>query len=671
MNVNFMKLYFLIALLCTSFNLFAQSNSELFKDLEIDSPERKEFLLKENSKVVQFFNGNKYVKPIAAELKKIFDIETTIAEIEIAADDLFHIVDLGLNKGVLVKRKGKEIFATTQLSRKGYYQLKLNSLSPDKKYFFLSFFFKGSIDDHYFVIGNAATGEIQFEKQMVGGSSPVFWVKDHIALFSNPSMPGSYNCYRLDAASKDFGPCEGIDNIYYANDSYANVELGNREYILDQDMNMYYGSSFINIDSTLESIRTDEGLRLIAVDEIPDGEQNILTVKESFLSKDKAPVEKTIITLMNQVHIASTALDDYYLIQTSWGLDRSIFVYKKDGSFISKILLPRDLSMKGMVWKIPGKELTLKFRSFEEKKSIDVSLDKEEVTLAENLLSMKWDNMEIVYDSVMVKSFDGTMVPVQILKDKNFKEDGARPAFILTYGGFGLAGYLFTSATRLAQYKPFLERGGLLVLTGVRGGNEYGLSWRTQAKKEKKGKTFEDVASVAKYLIDSNLSQKEIIALHGSSNGGYVVASTGLLYSQYFGLIVPHAGVHDQLAKKRLDARFRGWAHEYLDEDKEVEKELIPDLSPLEIAKKPVNLDFFILTGKNDSRVNPSHSYKLYSALVKSNQGKTLLYSISNNGHWETAASIGRFAAIRDWSLVWALIFKKYDQQKENKDKRN
>ena len=43
----------------------------------------------------------------------------------------------------------------------------------------------------------------------------------------------------------------------------------------------------------------------------------------------------------------------------------------------------------------------------------------------------------------------------------------------------------------------------------------------------------------------------------------------------------------------------------------------------------------------------------------------------SNNGHWETAASIGRFAAIRDWSLVWALIFKKYDQQKENKDKRN
>ena len=101
-------------------------------------------------------------------------------------------------------------------------------------------------------------------------------------------------------------------------------------------------------------------------------------------------------------------------------------------------------------------------------------------------------NIEVV--NVKAKSHDGVMIPLVILHKKGLKLDGKNPTLMNGYGAYGIENtspFFYTSAL------PWLERGGVFVFTGIRGGGEYGEEWHLRRAKEKPSRIRGKISSPA------------------------------------------------------------------------------------------------------------------------------------------------------------------------------
>ena len=100
-------------------------------------------------------------------------------------------------------------------------------------------------------------------------------------------------------------------------------------------------------------------------------------------------------------------------------------------------------------------------------------------------------------------------------------QDGANPTLLYGYGGFNIGVEPFY----LGSYASFVNRGGVFVDAGVRGGNEYGETWHEQAMFAQKQNTFDDMIAVAEWLIAQKYTQPSKLAVEGGSNGGLTVGA--------------------------------------------------------------------------------------------------------------------------------------------------
>ncbi len=148
----------------------------------------------------------------------------------------------------------------------------------------------------------------------------------------------------------------------------------------------------------------------------------------------------------------------------------------------------------------------------------------------------------------------------------------------------------------------WLERGGCKVVAKIRGGGEYGPSWREfiifttffrenivaniladflfpvsartdqAALKEKRYKCFEDMEAVAQDLIDSKLTSRERLACIGGSNGGLLVGNliTRPVASSLFGAAVCQVPLLDMKRYSQLLAggKFAFFMHSVVHEYK-------------------------------------------------------------------------------------------------------
>ena len=76
------------------------------------------------------------------------------------------------------------------------------------------------------------------------------------------------------------------------------------------------------------------------------------------------------------------------------------------------------------------------------------------------------DLSQIVATRVYVRARDGAKIPVFIVHRKDLQRDGANPTLLHVYGGFNNAVEPFY----LGSYSAFVNRGGVFVDAGVRGG---------------------------------------------------------------------------------------------------------------------------------------------------------------------------------------------------------
>jgi prolyl oligopeptidase len=71
----------------------------------------------------------------------------------------------------------------------------------------------------------------------------------------------------------------------------------------------------------------------------------------------------------------------------------------------------------------------------------------------------------------------------------------------------------------------FLERGGVYATANIRGGGEYGHTWREAGMFEKKQNVFDDSIAAAEYLVREKYASPQTLGIVGGSNAG---CSSGL-----------------------------------------------------------------------------------------------------------------------------------------------
>jgi prolyl oligopeptidase len=155
----------------------------------------------------------------------------------------------------------------------------------------------------------------------------------------------------------------------------------------------------------------------------------------------------------------------------------------------------------------------------------------------------KVDYSDIVSTEVMVKSADGTMIPLSIIHKRGLALDGSNPTWLSAYGAYGISMDPNYAAPRLAWF----ERGGVRAIAHVRGGGEYGEEWHLAGKQATKQNTVDDLLACAKYLIDHGYTSPARLAVNGGSAGGIAAGRAITQRPDLFGAAVMEVGVFNML----------------------------------------------------------------------------------------------------------------------------
>jgi len=120
-------------------------------------------------------------------------------------------------------------------------------------------------------------------------------------------------------------------------------------------------------------------------------------------------------------------------------------------------------------------------------------------------------------------SRDGTAVPLSIILRKDTKADHARPTLVETYGAFGYSYY----PRFLANFLPFVDRGGIVAIAHIRGGGELGETWHQAGRMANRINAVNDLVACGDALIKLGYTDNAHLAVSGTGAG--VVAVGGAI----------------------------------------------------------------------------------------------------------------------------------------------
>ena len=209
-------------------------------------------------------------------------------------------------------------------------------------------------------------------------------------------------------------------------------------------------------------------------------------------------------------------------------------------------------------------------------------------------------------------SDDGTEVPYTVMRGPG--PDGPRPTILYGYGGFNVAMRPSYAALRGALW---LEKGGVYVVAGIRGGGEYGPSWHQAAVREKRPRAYEDFAAVARALVDTGVTTRDQLGATGGSNGGLLMGVMLTRYPELFGALAIAVPLLDM---KRYHLLLAGasWMAEYGDPDSADWEDFLGGYSPYQHIQPASQVRYppvLMTTSTRDDRVHPGHARKMTAAL--------------------------------------------------------
>ncbi len=142
-----------------------------------------------------------------------------------------------------------------------------------------------------------------------------------------------------------------------------------------------------------------------------------------------------------------------------------------------------------------------------------------------------------VVERRMVRSHDGTSVPMTIVRRRDLAPGTARLTWLMAYGAYGIA--LTPVYQSLgAALVPFLEDGGVYAVAHVRGGGEFGRMWHEAGRAAMKPNGYRDLIACAESLVAAGMADPAHLVIEGASGGGATVGMAGMLRPELFRVVI-------------------------------------------------------------------------------------------------------------------------------------
>ncbi len=249
---------------------------------------------------------------------------------------------------------------------------------------------------------------------------------------------------------------------------------------------------------------------------------------------------------------------------------------------------------------------------------------------------------------------DGVQVPISIVYRKGLEKNGNNPLWIQGYGSYGYSSDPYFSSVRLS----LMDRGFIVAIAHVRGGQELGRQWYEDGKLLNKKNTFTDFIACTEQLIDENYTNpKKCFAWGGSAGGLLMGAVMNLRPDLYKGIIaaVPFVDVITTMLDESIPlttGEFDEWGNpnekEYYD--------YMLSYSPYDNVEAKDYPALLVTTGLHDSQVQYWEPAKWVAKLrdVKTDENQLLLLTQMDYGH---GGASGRFERYKEKALEYAFVF--------------
>jgi prolyl oligopeptidase len=199
---------------------------------------------------------------------------------------------------------------------------------------------------------------------------------------------------------------------------------------------------------------------------------------------------------------------------------------------------------------------------------------------------------------------DGTPVPAHVVHRADLDLSVARPTLVTGYGGFSIS----MLPSYLGDHLPWVEAGGVFVLSHLRGGGEHGLDWWRDGSRANKQHTFDDLFAVAEQLVELGIAAPQTLAVYGASNGGLLAGAAVAQRPDLWAAVVADVPLLDLLRMHEDPFVHEMVKREYGDANLPEERAWLQAGSPLENLASGPHPATLVIAGANDPRCPAWHS---------------------------------------------------------------
>lgn len=274
-------------------------------------------------------------------------------------------------------------------------------------------------------------------------------------------------------------------------------------------------------------------------------------------------------------------------------------------------------------------------------------------------LPARFESSELVVEQAHAKSKDGTLIPYFVVHSKSMKWDGSNPTYLYGYGGFEVSMTPFYLST---YGKLWVEKGGVFVLSNIRGGGEFGPRWHQAALKSKRQNSYDDFHAIAEDLIKRKITSPAHLGIGGGSNGGLLVGVAFTQRPDLYHAVFCAVPLLDMLRYHELPPG-ASWMSEYGDPRIPEERAIIEKYSPYQNLKKDANYPaVFFYTSTKDDRVHPAHARKM--AALMEEMGHPFYYFERIEGGHAGGANLKQYAEL--YALQFTYLFNQLGEKEKS-----
>jgi prolyl oligopeptidase len=245
---------------------------------------------------------------------------------------------------------------------------------------------------------------------------------------------------------------------------------------------------------------------------------------------------------------------------------------------------------------------------------------------------------DLVVEETEAKSYDGVMVPLSIIYNKNVKKDGSASCLLDGYGAYGISATPYFSEMNLG----LLSRGIVLAFAHIRGGSEKGDDWYKAGYKVTKPNTWKDFIACGEYLVKNNYTTNSRLIGMGTSAGGILIGRAITERPDLFGAAISNVSCSNAL---RFESTPNGPnnAREFGTVKDSVECMALYEMDAFQHVKEGAKYPAVMCVGgMNDPRVIAWQPGKFAAALQNAtSSNKPVLLEVNyDNGHFTEDKSV-------------------------------